>query len=640
MRSLRRRVPASSEIGTGTGHTRSARRRVTAAVVLCATAAPWASAGYATLTLTSGLVPVLIAWMTKLLIDGLTHDADLRTLLIPALGYVLAAIIVGIGPLAARYLRGVVDREVGLLAQDRLFTAVGRHPGLGRLEDPAFLDRLRVAQDVGRTVAGQLADAALSAGRSLLTVTGFMVSLVALNPVMALVVLAAGVPSLVAQLALSRHQARAVLEVGRIERREDFYARLIAAPTAAKEIRLFAIGDFLRSRVLAERRAANAVTQSVDARQTKVQSVLEVLSCLVSGAGLVWAVFAAHTGDLTVGGVTMFVAAVDGVQGSLGSLLIQLAASQRALLMFDHYLEVVEAEPDLPVAAEPVPLTPLRHGIELRDVWFRYAPDHDWVLRGLNLFIPHGGSLALVGLNGVGKSTLVKLLCRFYDPTHGAVLWDGVDLRDADPVELRARMSTLFQDFQHYDMTAAENIGLGDLRLLEERDRIEAAAAKAGMHEKLAQLPQGYDTMLSRTFHHDAPAEEHRPGTLLSGGQHQRLALARAFIREGRDLMILDEPSAGLDAEAEHEIHLSIRRHRADRTSLLISHRLSAVRDAHRIAVLGDGQVKEEGSHRELVGSGGEYARLFALQADGYTDDGHGPGTVGPADPVEAAAGR
>ncbi|MFI5674175.1 ATP-binding cassette domain-containing protein [Streptomyces cellulosae] len=157
-------------------------------------------------------------------------------------------------------------------------------------------------------------------------------------------------------------------------------------------------------------------------------------AALVSGAGLVWAVFAAHDGALTVGGVTMFVAAVDGMQGSLGSLLIQLAASQRALLMFDHYLAVVEAEPDLPLASEPAPLRRLRHGIELRDVWFRYSTDQDWVLRGLDLFIPCGQALALVGLNGAGKSTLVKLLCRFYDPTRGRILWDGVDLREVDPI--------------------------------------------------------------------------------------------------------------------------------------------------------------------------------------------------------------
>ncbi|WNE97980.1 ABC transporter ATP-binding protein [Streptomyces luomodiensis] len=634
MRTRGRRRPGSSE----QAHTRSAYRRVTTAIGLCATAAPWASAGYAAITLVSGLVPVLVAWMTKLLIDGLTHHAEIRTLLGPALGYVLAATVVGLGPLAARYLRGVVDREVGLLSQDRLFTAVGRHPGLGRLEQPAFLDRLRVAQEVGKTVAGQLADAALAAGKSLVTVAGFLVSLVALSPLMAVVVLVAGVPSLVAQLALSREQARAVFEVSRIERREDFYARLIATPTAAKEIRLFGIGDFLRARVLAERRAANAVTQSVDAHQTKVQSLLELLASLVSGAGLVWAVFAAHDGTLTVGGVTMFVAAVDGVQSSLGTLLIQLAASQRALLMFDHYLEVVEAEPDLPVAAEPVPLAPLCHAIELRDVWFRYSPDHDWVLRGLNLCIPCGQSLALVGLNGAGKSTLVKLLCRFYDPTHGTVLWDGVDLRDVDPAELRERISTLFQDFQHYDMTAAENIGLGDLRLLDERHQIEVAAGKAGLHEKLARLPQGYDTMLSRTFHHDSRSSEHRSGALLSGGEHQRLALARAFLREGRDLTILDEPSAGLDAASEHEIHRSITRHRAGRTSLLISHRLGAVRDADRIAVLGDGRVMEEGSHMELMRAGGEYARLFTLQADGYRQ-GHAEPAV-PTHAVEAAADR
>ncbi|MEU7041779.1 ABC transporter ATP-binding protein [Streptomyces varsoviensis] len=595
----------------------STYRRIVTAFALCARAAPAASAGYAVITLSSGLTPVAVAWMTKLMLDGLTRGADAGDLAVPALGYVLIATVVGLGPLLGRYLRGVVDRKVGLLTQDRLLTAVGRHPGLGRLEDAVFLDRLRVAQDVGRTVAGQLADGVLTMAKSVLTVGGFLISLVAISPLMALLVLAAGVPSLAAQLSLSRHYARAVFAVGRIERREDFYTGLIASATAAKEIRLFGIGDFLRGRVLAERRAANAVTQAVEARQTKVQSGLELLTSLVSGAGLLWAVFAAIRGELSVGGVTMFVAAVDGVQTSLGALLLQIAASQRTLLMFDHYLEVVETEPDLPVAADPVPLPRLERGIELRDVWFRYTDDQEWVLRGLDLFIPCGQSLALVGLNGAGKSTLVKLLCRFYDPTRGAVLWDGVDVREVDPAELRERVSTLFQDFQHYDMTAAENIGLGDLRLFDRRDRIEAAAGKAGLHSKLASLPEGYDTMLSRSFIPDGTSG---PGTLLSGGQHQRLALARAFLREERDLMILDEPSAGLDAEAEHEIHLTIGRHRAGRTSLLISHRLSAVRDAHRIAVLDGGRVVEQGAHGELLRVGGVYARLFALQADGYQD--------------------
>jgi ATP-binding cassette subfamily B protein len=305
------------------------------------------------------------------------------------------------------------------------------------------------------------------------------------------------------------------------------------------------------------------------------------------------------------------------------------AVGRQSLLMFDHFLTVLRAEPDLPVSDSPVSVPPLREGIEFRDVWFRYTPDHPWVLRGVNLTISHGRSVALVGANGAGKSTIVKLLCRFYDPSRGAILWDGVDLRDMDPEQLRARLGAVFQDFMEYDLTAAENIALGDLEAGEDRVRVEAAARLAGVHDTLADLPHGYDTLLSRMFH-PTPAEpgadtepeaDPQVGVALSTGQWQRLALARALLRDHRDLLILDEPSSGLDAEAEAELHMALRRRRVGRTSLLISHRLGAIRDADRIAVIKDGRVAEEGPHENLMRLNGHYARLFDLQARGYRDD-------------------
>jgi ATP-binding cassette subfamily B protein len=262
----------------------------------------------------------------------------------------------------------------------------------------------------------------------------------------------------------------------------------------------------------------------------------------------------------------------------------------------------------------------LRAGIELRDVWFRYGDGQPWVLRGLNLTIPHGGSLALVGLNGAGKSTVVKLLCRFYDPSRGAILWDGVDLRDVPVEELRSRIGAVFQDYMCYDLSAAENVGLGDVSYLDDRERVVEAARRAGAHTIVTALPKGYDTLLSRMFFDEADKDDPETGVLLSGGQWQRIALARAFLRDRRDLMILDEPSAGLDAEAEHEVHTSLRRHRDGATSVLISHRLGAVRDANLIAVLSGGRLAELGTHEELIAAAGEYARLFRLQASGYDE--------------------
>jgi ATP-binding cassette, subfamily B, bacterial len=268
----------------------------------------------------------------------------------------------------------------------------------------------------------------------------------------------------------------------------------------------------------------------------------------------------------------------------------------------------------------------LQRGIELRDVWFRYAPDQPWVLRGVNLVIPRGSAVALVGLNGAGKSTLVKLLCRFYDPDRGAVLWDGKDLRTLSVESLREWISAVFQDYMPYDLPASENVGLGEVTALDDLGRIRSAARMNGIDETLHALPRGYRTMLSRMYTDPlAPAAsgdaaDPEAGVLLSGGQWQRVALARALMRNRRDLMILDEPSSGLDAAAEYEIHHRLRQRRAGATSMLISHRLGAVRDADRVVVLSGGAIAEQGTHAELMAAGGEYARLFRLQADGYRD--------------------
>ncbi len=210
----------------------------------------------------------------------------------------------------------------------------------------------------------------------------------------------------------------------------------------------------------------------------------------------------------------------------------------------------------------------------------------------------------------------MKLLCRFYDPQRGTITWGGVDLRELDVTALRARIGVVFQEFMTYDLTAAENIGIGQVRHLDDRSRIVAAARTARIDDTVAALPHGYDTVLSRTHTDDGE----RAGVPLSGGQWQRLALARCLMRTDAELIVLDEPTSGLDAEGEHRVHSTLRRHTEGRTRLLISHRLSALRGAELIVTLVDGRIAEQGSHDELMDAGGEYARLFRLQAGGYQD--------------------
>jgi ATP-binding cassette subfamily B protein len=603
--------------GTRTG-ARAGAARIRYALALAWRAGRFQILGYGTLELVAAVVPVGVAWLTKFALDAIVERSiGGTTLAWMGGGLVAAGLMAAVLPHLSRYLRQELERRIGLTAQDRLFAATERLTGLARFENPVFLDRLALAQGAGGSTPGMVVFGVLAICRGAITIVGFLGSLLMISRWLALAVLLAAVPALAAELRLSRLRAAMMWRISPMERREIFFQRMLASVQAAKELRLFGTARHFRELMTAERREANAQHRRMDRRDLITQSGLGALAAALAGAGLLWALFTARSGGFTAGDIPLLIASVAGVQTAAASLVSEVTQANHRLLLFDHYLTITTGGPDLPVPAEPHPAPPLRRGIEVRGVWFRYSPEHPWALREVNLSIPSGRSVGLVGRNGAGKSTLVKLLCRFYDPERGAILWDGVDLRDMDPAELRSRIGAVFQDYMEYDLTAADNVGLGDIGN-GDIDRVQAAARKAGVHDALAALPRGYDTLLSRLFSAKPGDDDTEVGVHLSGGQWQRVALARAFLRDQRDLLILDEPSSGLDAEAEHEIHTRLREHRAGRTSVLISHRLAAVRDADLLVVLDQGRIVERGVHAELMARGGNYAQLFTLQADGY----------------------
>lgn len=600
------------------------------------------------LAFSGGSIPTLTAWLQREVLNDLVSrppaagahaSAAPLALHHGAVSHVLllAGILGGAGVLSSitqygqTFMQSELDRGLSLLIKDRMFQAMNSFPGMSRFESPVFADKVQVAQQLSNSTTSTLVSGVLQAGQSLVTVAGMFGVLEVINPLLAGIVAGSAVPAIAAQIANGRRRAQLQWTSSPAQRRQVFYSRLLSDRDAAKEVRLFGLGDFLRGRMLSELRSVNAGQRRLALRVLVIEGPLSLATAAITAGGTIWVVREVAAGRMSVGDVSLFAMAAVGVQGAISGVVSQLSGVYQTLLLFGHYVDIVTVGPDLPLAVSPPRLPALRHGVEVRDVWFRYDDQHPWVLRGVSMFIPFGHSVALIGLNGAGKSTLVKLICRLYDPVRGSILWDGTDIRDVAPEDLRARIGTVFQDYMTYDLTAAENVGIGDLDQSSDMERIREAATRAGVHDKIVSLPRGYQTLLSRIFFSSKDMENPETGVILSGGQWQRLAVARGLMRADRDLLILDEPTSGMDAEAEHALHRRLCAIREGKTSLLISHRLGSVRDADEIYVLSAGQIAESGTHATLMTAQGEYHRLFTLQASGYqAGNGTGSGNTAP----------
>ena len=475
-------------------------------------------------------------------------------------------------------------------------------------EDSDLQDRLDRArrQTTGRTA---LLSQLFGQAQDVVTIVAFAAGLVVYAPWLIALLALALVPAFLGEAHFNA-QSYALNYARTPQRRELDYVRQTGASVeTAKEVKIFGLHRFLIDRYRALAGAVYEENRRLAARRAGWGGLLTALGTL--GYYLAYAYIAWRTlaGAFTIGDLTFLSGSFRRLRNLLEGLLIGFSQVAGQALYLDDLFSFFEIRPEIVSPPDPHPFPrPIRQGFTFEDVGFRYPGAERWAVRHLCFTLGAGEVLALVGENGAGKTTLVKLLARLYDPDEGRILLDGHDLREYDLEELRAGIGVIFQDFVRYHLTAAENIAVGRIEAREDRARIAAAAERSLADEVIAKLPAGYDQVIGKRF---------RTGVDLSGGEWQKIAIARAYMRDAQ-VLILDEPTAALDARAEFEVFQRFKELSEGRTAVLISHRFSSVRMADRILVLADGQVEAAGTHQELLAQGGRYAELFELQAAGY----------------------
>ena len=475
-------------------------------------------------------------------------------------------------------------------------------------EDSEMQDRLERArrQAVGRSsLMGQL----FGQAQDLLTVLGFAAGLLVYAPWLIVLLALALVPAFLGEAHFNA-QSYSLNFAWTAERRVlDYLRQTGASVETAKEVKIFGLNAFLieRYRMLSER--FYAANRSLAKRRALWGSAFAALGTVGYYAAYALIAWRTVRGDFSIGDLTFLSGSFRRLRNLLENLLIGFSQLAGQALYLDDLYSFFEVRPEIVSPPDPRRFpSPIRAGFTFENVGFRYPGAERWAVRELSFTLHAGEVLALVGENGAGKTTLVKLLARLYDPDEGRILLDGHDLREYDLAELRAHIGVIFQDFVRYALSAAENIAVGRIEAREDRDRIVRAAEQSLADPVIRRLPHGYDQNMSKRF---------RDGVDLSGGEWQKIAIARAYMRDA-DVLILDEPTAALDARSEYQVFERFKELSAGKTAVLISHRFSTVRMADRILVLEGGRIEEVGTHDELLAAGRRYAELFELQAAGY----------------------
>jgi ATP-binding cassette subfamily B protein len=560
---------------------------------------------------TAALLPLSMLWVTKYIIDAIVNYRHAAAL--PKFFWWLVVLEFGLACLGTIFARAIDYCDTVLADKYARHISVkimdhGSRLDLTSYEDPVFYDKMERArvQGTDRIVMIQ------ASGRlfqQFITTVSLAAGIIEFSPLLLIGLIVCVVPAFLGETHFAFLGYSLNFQQTPAKREMEYLRVLGGSKESAKELKLFGLGPFFVRRYTEISDALHDQNVSLAKRKLLIGAFLTLLGTAGYYGTYAYVIYETIAGVLTIGTLTFLAGAIAGASSNIQQLFSTFSGiADQALFMAD-LLEFLSMKPK--VVSKPNGLRvprPIGKGFEFRDVSFSYPGNSRLVLNNINFRLRPSERIALVGENGQGKTTIVKLLTRLYDVTSGQILLDGIDIREYDLEDLWREIGVIFQDFMRYEMTAARNIGLGRIEHCDDEFRIRAAAQKSFADSIIRRLPKGFQQTLGVRF---------EGGMELSGGEWQRIALARAYLRDAQ-VLILDEPTAALDARSEHDLFQRFADLTADKMSVLISHRFSTVRMADRILVLEDGKIAEQGPHDELVKYGGRYAEMFELQAANY----------------------